>query len=128
MTGGDLAALLHLRDPITITIPGRPHPKGRPRFSHGHAHTTAADRAAETHTAWHLRAAIRQPLTGALGVACLFTIPDHRHGDTDNLLKHVLDAGNHVAWHDDRQITALLAFTRIDATAPGTLVVVGARG
>lgn len=134
LTGADQERALQLMAAIapgaepfaTLVIPGAPATKTRARFSRttGRAYKTQADRDAEDATAWHLRSAFREPLTGNLAVACIFYRPDLRRIDADNMLKHICDAGNKVAWADDAQITAVYGVVELDRDASRTVVVV----
>lgn len=63
------------------------------------------DRANEQVTQVYMRRGYRgAPLEGALALVCWFHLPDRRWKDSDNLLKHVMDAGNRILWKDDHQI------------------------
>jgi crossover junction endodeoxyribonuclease RusA len=92
---------------LTLEVPGRPVPKGRPRHTkRGHTYTPAQTAQAESVIRTLARAQGWTPLTGRLSVALVFRT-DTRRGDVDNLAKLVLDALNGVAWVDDRQIDDL---------------------
>ncbi len=120
-----LTAAATLTNPLyTITIPGEPVPKKRPRFDGRRAFTTRDDHNAEAHTGWHLAQAIPQPLTGNLAVACVFYRSTRRPVDADNLIKHVMDAGNGIAWHDDSQCTAEFGVIELDRTNPRTTILI----
>lgn len=122
----DVGALLDAigghRERVTITLPGVPTVKARPRFS-GRG-TYAADRDAERDTAYRLKQVVRQPHTGNVALACIFYRPDRRRVDADNMLKHVCDAANGVLWLDDSQCTATAAVVELDAANPRTVVAV----
>ena len=91
-------------------VPGKPVPKGRPRFGKGRAYTPRETMLAERAIAMSFRATSRaKPLTGKVGLEVEFWYGDGRHGDLDNLVKTVSDALNGVAWVDDRQIVQLRA-------------------
>ncbi|MFD3608974.1 RusA family crossover junction endodeoxyribonuclease [Streptomyces atroolivaceus] len=108
-----------------LVIDGVPHSKERPRFNKdGRAYKSPTDEAAEQRTAWKLRPAFRQPLTGNLAVGCVFFRPNRQWIDKDNLVKHVLDAGNGIAWVDDVQITAEYGVVELDVEHPRTILVV----
>jgi Holliday junction resolvase RusA-like endonuclease len=111
--------------PAAVMIRGRPHAKARPRFRHDGA-TYPPDQAAETTTAWHLRRVVRAPLAGNIALACLFFMPDAHRVDSDNLLKHLCDAGNGVAWADDCQVTATATDVQLDRQYPRTTLLIGA--
>ncbi|WP_157978330.1 MULTISPECIES: RusA family crossover junction endodeoxyribonuclease [Nocardia] len=109
-----------------ITIPHNPHPKARPRFGRGHrAYRDRADAEFETLTATYLRAAIPAPLRGNVAVGCVFYRSTLHTVDGDNLTKHVLDAGNGIAWVDDSQCTAQLAVVELDRANPRSVILIG---
>ncbi|BBA98273.1 hypothetical protein RVR_4403 [Actinacidiphila reveromycinica] len=108
-----------------VTFAGDPASKARPRFSkEGRTYKTDADTAAETRTGWQLRRAFPQPWTGNLALGCVFFRPDRQRIDVDNMVKHICDAGNGIAWVDDAQITAVYGVAELDAANPRTLIVV----
>jgi Holliday junction resolvase RusA-like endonuclease len=114
-----------VRDFKVLVLPGDPAAKARPRFTKaGQTYKTDADTAAEARTGWKLRAAFRQPWTGNLAIAAVFFRQDRQRIDTDNLIKHVCDAGNGIAWIDDAQITAAYGVVELDAEHPRTVLVV----
>jgi Holliday junction resolvase RusA-like endonuclease len=111
---------------ITITLPGAPQGKGRPRFvrSTGHVYTPAETRKYEAALRRRAMSVIGSmcPLEGPLAVTveAFFPIPESwsnrkataaLHGairptgrpDVDNIAK-VLDAFNGLVWVDDKQI------------------------
>jgi len=113
---------------LTYVIPGQPETKVRHRTGpDGVAYTDPQASAAERATAQHLRAMVagRGPLPGNLALGCVFFRSHRGHIDSDNLVKHVCDAGNGVAWIDDVQITAQLGVIEYDPVHPRTLIVVG---
>lgn len=93
--------------------------RGRPR-----AYTPDATAAAEAALGWRWRIALRgATYDGALAIGMLFYRPDRRRIDVDNLVKLVLDAGTKArAWHDDSQITTVVARLELDAARPRTEV------
>lgn len=108
-----------------LWLPGEPATKARPRFGEGgRAYKTDEDEQAEAATGWLLRRAFREPWSGNIGLGAVFFRSDRRRVDADNMLKHICDAGNKIAWHDDAQITALLGFVELDAENPRTVLVV----
>ncbi|MFC9995677.1 RusA family crossover junction endodeoxyribonuclease [Nocardia sp. NPDC127526] len=112
-------------DPLyVITIPGEPVPKKRPRFSGRRAYTTREDHDAEARTGWHLAQVIPEPLRGNLAVACVYYRSTRRVVDKDNLAKHVMDAGNGIAWHDDSQCTAEFGVIELDRANPRTVIII----
>lgn len=111
---------------VTISLPGTPVPKGRPRFVfRGHRpHTYTPEKTRAFEEALRLKAHIemrdRPKFDGAVSVELLaeFPIPESwskadraaalrgekwPHCDTDNLVK-VVDAFNGVVWGDDSQV------------------------
>lgn len=102
-------------------MPGNPRPKSRPRVTSHGVYSVKAQVAHENAVAWMLRAALgHERFEGPVVVAVRF-YRANRHGvDTDNLLKLVLDAGNHVAWEDDRQVVKVSAEIHIDHANPRT--------
>lgn len=108
---------------ITLTIPGKPYAKKRPRFSRasGRAYDPAENAKAEasigTIAAQHFPVALTGPVK--VDVVAIFACPAswskkkraellHRphcqKPDGDNLLKAVKDALNRIAWADDGQV------------------------
>lgn len=108
-----------------ITIPGAPWSKARPRFSKKHTYASREDHDAQKRTATFLRSVVREPFPGNVGIACIFYRPNRQRIDTDNLLKHVCDAGTGVLWDDDSQCTAIMAVIELDAENPRTVVIIG---
>ena len=116
---------------VMLTVPGRPCPKGRPRFaSTGQAYTPERTRIAEEMVRAYMRQACPIPLEGALElmVAFCFRRPQSwsktrrdavddgdepwytGRPDLDNLVKTVKDAGgNGILWNDDAQFVKLEA-------------------
>lgn len=115
---------------VTITIPGKPIGKGRPRFFGGHAVTPAATRSWEAHAAAEARLAMRGramlegPLKATLmaimpipaswskakrdAAAAGHLTPHTGRPDLDNIIKG-LDALNGIVFADDAQIAQLSA-------------------
>ena len=108
-----------------FTIPGAPWSKSRPRFSRGRTYQPGEDRDAEERTKKHMREVFDAPLTGNVGIGCIFFRPNRQRIDADNLIKHVCDSANGVIWNDDSQCTAVMGFIELDAENPRTVVVVG---
>ncbi|WNI20322.1 RusA family crossover junction endodeoxyribonuclease [Actinacidiphila sp. ITFR-21] len=111
-------------DVLSLVWGGEPPSKTRPRFADGRTYKDPADEAAEAKTGWNLRRLFRQPWTGNLAVGLVFFRSDRRRIDVDNMIKHVLDAGNGIGWVDDHQVTALYGVAELDAQFPRTLLVV----
>lgn len=113
-------------DAKVLVIPGEPPSKSRPRFTKtGRAYQSKADQNAEERTAWHFRRAFRgdQPWTGNVALGCVFFRPNKQRIDVDNMLKHVCDAANGIAWVDDSQVTAVYGVAELDAEHPRTVLV-----
>ncbi|WTW95462.1 RusA family crossover junction endodeoxyribonuclease [Streptomycetaceae bacterium NBC_01309] len=112
-------------DVKVLTLPGPPASKARPRFAKGGAtYKDRADAAAEQATAWRLRRNFPQPWSGNLALGVVFFRPDRQRIDADNMVKHICDAGNGIAWDDDAQITATYSVVELDPDDPRTLLVV----
>ncbi|MHC9292009.1 RusA family crossover junction endodeoxyribonuclease [Mycobacterium sp. LTG2003] len=109
----------------TLTIPGVPWSKSRPRFTRkGRAFPDPKDVEAEKRTGTFLGATVRRPFTGNVGLACVFYRPTRRRIDADNLLKHVCDSANGVLWIDDSQCTAIAGVIDLDREDPRTVVAI----
>lgn len=95
-----------------IVIPWQPHSKKRPRISRGGArtHQDPADKAAEARTREYVRDEMQVRglpiLTGNVHLVARFWRQTRQVVDLDNLLKHLLDSLNGVAYVDDCQITS----------------------
>ena len=101
---------------------GKPTPKGRPRAGKGRRiYTPARTIKAENNLGFRFRAArVGDPLDGKIALVAIFF---GGRGDSDNLLKLVMDAGTRAAaWGDDRQVIAHAAFVERPAAVPRTLV------
>lgn len=108
---------------LTVTIPGEPIPKGRPRFNRktGRAVTPERTAAAESVVAWQVRAAASEqgfvlPFLANLHVSLSFgsKAKPGKWPDIDNCVKLCFDALNSVAWVDDRQVVRLSAVIERD--------------
>ncbi|MFI0827197.1 RusA family crossover junction endodeoxyribonuclease [Streptomyces roseolus] len=120
-----LAPAAQRADVRAFVMAGEPMPKARHRIgANGRAYKASADSDAENKTGWALRKHFPRPWTGNLALGCVFFRPDRRRMDTDNLIKHVCDAGNGIGWVDDAQITAVYGVVELDVNEPRTLVVV----
>lgn len=108
-----------------FVIPGDPSSKSRPRFSrNGHAYTKAQDRAQERVSALHFKRVFKAPKTGNVAVGCIFFRSNRRWIDADNMLKHICDAANGIAYIDDSQVTAVLGVIELDRDNPRTIVMI----
>ncbi len=90
-----------------IVIPGRPVPKGRPRFSKGHAYTPEKTRMYEELVGWKAKQVIKSPLRKNIAVYITIYASSKIQGDLDNYAKSILDGMNGVAYIDDKQISYL---------------------
>ena len=114
---------------LTLTIPGEPVAKGRPRFYNGHAITPAKTVNYETlvKEMWAVTHG-QQMLDGELcaSLTAYFAIPGSKSKamkkrmsegivrptkkpDIDNLIKSALDSLNGIAYKDDSQIVTVVA-------------------
>lgn len=113
----------------TIHLEGRPQPKQRARTvdvegsDKKRTYTPPATVAYEALIAMSWRGP--REFTGPVKVT-IAAIEDMRQnaGDVDNYAKIVLDALNHVAWADDKQVIALDAKVRRKDSRPGLDVIV----
>lgn len=106
-----------------VVIKGEPASKSRPRFTkHGRPYRTKEDVDAEARTASHLRRTFAAPWTGNVALGCVFFRPSKQRIDVDNMLKHVCDAANGIAWIDDSQVTAVYGVAELDAEHPRTVL------
>lgn len=108
-----------------ITIPGAPWSKSRPRFAKGRTYRDRSDVDAETRSATYMKSVIKAPMTGNVGLVCVFYRPNRQRIDTDNLIKHVCDSANGVLWLDDSQCTAVMGVIELDPDNPRTVIAVG---
>jgi len=108
---------------FSITIPGKPIPKARARFSRRGKHVVTFDPQSEEVTMVRLllkaKMCGREPFGGPLRVnmVCVFEPVKARQKeypgfhvkkpDLDNTLKFYCDVGNGILWYDDKQIVAL---------------------
>lgn len=116
-----------------LMVPGKPHPKARPRFKvYGKkviAYTDAKTKDAERRVAaaWrHATGGIPETdTTKTYRVGIDFYLATRRRVDLDNLTKTVLDALNGKAWADDTQIYAITARKHISKeTEPHTIITI----
>lgn len=102
--------------------PGKPVPKGRPRFSkHGGVYTPAATKLGEEDLLLQYISQHGPEFLGPVGVDLTFTPaetiigiydetwPSTLRGDLDNYVKLVLDALDKTAWKNDRQVVTIRA-------------------
>jgi Holliday junction resolvase RusA-like endonuclease len=131
---------------LTITIPGKPIAKKRPRFARRGAFVTTynCQETEEGRFMFALMAQLRegwQPIKGPVRLEVLFMMPipnssrrrhidmaigNIRHikkPDCDNLLKFVKDCANGILWKDDSQVFSIYA-TKFYAETPGTTLTI----
>jgi len=81
----------------------------RVRTKKAHSYTTKRLAQYEEKVGWLLlRAGVKRNESDDLGVRAVFHVRSET-ADLDNLSKSLFDACNSVAWHDDRQVTQLVA-------------------
>lgn len=116
-----------------LMVPGKPHPKARPRFKvYGKkviAYTDAKTKDAERRVAAAWRHATggtpETDTSKTYRVGIDFYLATRRRVDLDNLTKTVLDALNRKAWADDTQIYAITARKHISKeTEPHTIITI----
>lgn len=94
-----------------LLLPWQPHAKMRPRISRGGArtHQDPRDRAAEDRTRNFVHGKIEElglpVLLGNIELEVVFYRATRQVVDLDNLLKHLLDCLNGLAFKDDSQVT-----------------------
>ncbi|MBB5081331.1 RusA family crossover junction endodeoxyribonuclease [Nonomuraea endophytica] len=109
---------------MMAVIDGEPPSKSRPRFTrNGKPYRTKEDVDAEARTAQHLRRIFDQPWTGNIALGCIFFRPNKQRIDVDNMIKHVCDAANGIAWNDDSQVTAVYGVAELDQQSPRTVLI-----
>jgi len=96
----------------SITIPGRPVPKGRPRVGRKGCkyvfYTPQKTRDYEQAVGLVGRAACKVPMEGPVAVRIrLYFEAKGRIPDCDNCTKSILDGLNEIAYEDDRQVQHL---------------------
>ncbi len=131
---------------ITITIPGKPIAKKRPRFARKgkFVKTYNEQETEESRFLWEVKSQITECISDEpISIDCHFYMPrpKNHYGtgrnagklkkdapifhikkpDLDNLVKFVLDCLNGVAWKDDSQIYNLTA-TKIYTKEPKTVI------
>jgi Holliday junction resolvase RusA-like endonuclease len=109
-----------------FVMDGDPPSKARPRFGGGRGvYTPAKQRAAEERLGWAFRTHTKEPLSGPVAIAVAFYRASRQRVDVDNMVKHVFDSANTIAFVDDRQVTRLWAESHVDRDAPRTVIVYG---
>jgi len=93
-----------------LIIPGRPVPKGRPRFTRtGHAYTPRTTKVYEQKIRDICTEHFDEPITEAVSVDFKFYLTGKRPGDLDNYCKGTLDGLQPSALADDSQVYRLTA-------------------
>jgi Holliday junction resolvase RusA-like endonuclease len=111
---------------VVVAIPGTPPSKIRARFGRGHAYSTKATVTDEQRTASFVRRVLAgDRFEGNVALGCIFYRPTRQRVDADNMLKHVCDSINGLAFADDSQITAIAARIELDRDNPRTVLVLG---
>jgi len=89
-----------------IVIPGRPVPKGRPRFNRrtGAVYNPARTKQYEELVGWCAKQVIKEPLNCELAVYIDVYVKNNVFPDIDNIAKSVLDGMQGVAYENDKQI------------------------
>jgi crossover junction endodeoxyribonuclease RusA len=94
----------------TVVIPGRPKPKGRPKFTRqGRAYTPKTTRDAETRIIdlFELACPLWEPTVEDVRLTINVYFQYGRVADLDNVAKLVSDALNGYAYEDDMQVRQL---------------------
>ena len=94
---------------VSFEIPGRPTPKGRPRFAKGHAYTpkTTRDRERLVVDLFELACPLWEPTVEDVRLTVDAYFKGKRTADLDNIAKLCSDALNGYAYVDDRQVRRL---------------------
>ena len=96
------------KEPIKIVIPGRPVPKGRPRFGrNGQVYTPKKTREYEELVGWYAKQCMTEPLEGNIVLHIKVYVANNIFPDLDNIAKAIMDGLNGVAYKDDRQVMCL---------------------
>jgi Holliday junction resolvase RusA-like endonuclease len=109
----------------SFVIEGNPPSKARPRFvKHGVVYSPSAKK--ERELSWIIKSQFPAPLMSNVFVVCVFFRGTKQRIDSDNMMKHFLDAATGVCWKDDSQVTAQLGIVEYDPARPRTVCVIGA--
>lgn len=120
---------------FTITIPGTPMAKARPRFARLKGKVCTFDpQSVEKETLrWVLKSRYvgKDPISGPIRLRIVFILSHKKKKeayhtkkpDLDNLIKMPLDAGNGILWVDDKQIVSIDAI-KIYGEEPRTVLTI----
>ncbi len=94
---------------VVFTVPGKPVPKGRPRFKNGRVYTPKKTREYEEFVAYSARSKADNRFEGPVRVSLRFHTKSK--ADLDNLIKSVLD-GCQIGgvFENDSQVRAINAY------------------
>lgn len=89
-----------------IVVPGRPRPKGRPRFGRGgRAFTPKTTLEYEQLIQKNAKSIVTKPFeSNDITFNVVVYFKNKTHGDVDNYVKIASDALNKIAYNDDKQI------------------------
>lgn len=92
-----------------IIVPGRPVPKGRPRFNRytGAVYTPQKTIEYENRVFFTAKQVIKEPLKGSVSVE-IKVYTTAKSMDIDNVAKSILDGLNGIAYKDDKQVKKLV--------------------
>lgn len=111
---------------VSVTIPGEPLSKQRPRFAvnkNGSVYTPRRTKDAEEAIGWAIKSAhvgLFPNAEQAFGVRVFFMLKGGQRRDIDNMCKLVFDACNGVVWADDSQVIELSSIVIRGAPEPRT--------
>lgn len=109
----------------TITIPGQPVPKGRPRTGQGRTYTPERTREYEATVGWSGRQAMRGRRPTTARVAVVIDLYGETHaGDVDNVAKAILDGLQTIVFKSDAQVDDLHVCRHQGTPDPRAVVVV----
>lgn len=108
---------------ISLTVPGEPVAKERPRTVNGHTYTPqkTLDHEEKIRQVWGYTVRKWDP-KGRFHVAMQFFV-GRDNKDLDNMVKTVLDALNHLAFDDDRQVEMITAHKK-KRKPPSTVITI----
>jgi len=109
---------------IHFRVNGIPVPKQSFRYGSGHGYTDPRVVEWENTVRTAAIEATAQPYTGWVSVKMIFTLPNKRIKDGDNLAKAILDATKNVCFGDDNDVLHQEITKRFDKLNPGVDVTV----